>query len=94
MKTNKKPTSPKKILLGRGLSPQEILFLILYIVGGYTQVEAYTIAFRPKASEHSIAPLACHLLADFRIDDIATMLARYIHFNTIAPPKKYEEKIY
>lgn len=91
--SKKKIRSPKKLLSGRGLTEQEKLFLILYIVGGYTQVEAYSIAFNPKASGQSIPPLASHLLADFRINDIATMLAGYTYYNGIVIPKKYEEKI-
>ncbi|MBE6245844.1 MAG: hypothetical protein E7110_00280 [Bacteroidales bacterium] len=89
----KKKKSPKKLLSGRGLSEQEKLFLILYIVGGYTQVEAYSIAFNPKASGQSIPPLASHLLADYRIHDVAVLLARYTHYNGIIIPKKYEDKI-
>lgn len=89
----KKTKSPKKLLSGRGLTEQEKLFLILYIVGGYTQVEAYSIAFTPKASGQSIPPLASHLLADYRVNDIATMLAGYVHYNGVIIPKKYEEKI-
>lgn len=89
----RKHKSPKEILIGRGLTSHEILFLILYIVGGYTQVEAYSIAFQSKASGASIPPLASHLLADFRIDDIATMLARYVDNNGVKIPKKYQDKI-
>lgn len=85
--------TPKKLLAGRGLTPQEILFLVLYIVGGYTQVEAYSIAFPTKATGTSIPPLASHLLAEYRIDDVATMLARYISHNGVAIPKKYADKI-
>lgn len=88
-----KTKSPKKLLSGRGLSQQEILFLILYIVGGYTQVEAYSIAFPTKATGTSIPPLASHLLADFRINDIATMLAGYTQYNGVVIPKKYQDKI-
>ncbi len=91
--SKKKIRSPKKLLSGRGLTEQEKLFLILYIVGGYTQVEAYSIAFNPKASGQSIPPLASHLLADYRINDVATMLAGYVHYNGVLIPKKYEEKI-
>lgn len=89
----KKIKSPKKLLSGRGLTEQEKLFLILYIVAGYTQVEAYTIAFNPKASGQSIPPLASHLLADYRINDVAVMLAGYVHYNGVIIPKKYEDKI-
>ena len=91
--SKKKIRSPKKLLSGRGLTEQEKLFLILYIVCGYTQVEAYTIAFNPKASGQSIPPLASHLLADYRINDVAVMLAGYVQYNGVQIPKKYEEKI-
>ena len=91
--SSRKIRSPKKLLSGRGLTEQEKLFLILYIVGGYTQVEAYSIAFNPKASGQSIPPLASHLLADYRINDVAVMLAGYTHYNGIVIPKKYEGKI-
>jgi|GEM_PF-2372886 len=90
---SKKKKSPKKLLSGRGLTEQEKLFLMLYIVCGYTQVEAYSIAFNPKASGQSIPPLASHLLADYRINDVAVMLANYVHYNGIIIPKKYEDKI-
>lgn len=90
---SKKKKSPKKLLSGRGLTEQEKLFLILYIVGGYTQVEAYSIAFNPKASGQSIASLASHLLSDFRINDIAIMLAKYVLNNGISIPKKYMDNI-
>lgn len=89
----KKIKSPKKLLSGRGLTEQEKLFLILYIVAGYTQVEAYSIAFPTRATGASIPPLASHLLADYRINDVATMLAKYVHYNGVIIPKKYEEKI-
>ena len=89
----KKLLTPREILKGSGLSPQEQLFLLLYIVCGYKQVEAYTIAFNPKASGQSIPPLASHLLADYRINDVAVMLANYAHYNGVIIPKKYEEKI-
>lgn len=84
--------TPKKLLSGRGLTEQEKLFLILYIVGGYTQVEAYSIAFNPKASGQSIPPLASHLLADYRINNVAVMFAGYVQYNGVQIPKKYEEK--
>ena len=89
----KKTKSPKKLLSCKGLTEQEKLFLILYIVCGYTQVEAYSIAFPTKATGASIPPLASHLLADYRINDVAVMLAGYTHYNGIVIPKKYEEKI-
>lgn len=89
----KKIKSPKKLLSGRGLTEQEKLFLILYIVCGYTQVEAYSIAFPTKATGASIPPLASHLLADYRVNDIATMLAGYVHYNGVIIPKKYQDKI-
>lgn len=85
--------TPKKLLSCKGLTEQEKLFLMLYIVCGYTQVEAYSIAFNPKASGQSIPPLASHLLADYRINDVATMLAGYVQYNGVVIPKKYEEKI-
>lgn len=88
-----KTKSPKKLLSGRGLTEQEKLFLILYIVAGYTQVEAYSIAFPTKATGASIPPLASHLLADYRVNDVAVLLARYTHYNGIIIPKKYEDKI-
>lgn len=88
----KKIKSPKKLLSGRGLTEQEKLFLILYIVAGYTQVEAYSIAFPTRATGASIPPLASHLLADFRINDVAVMLAGYVQYNGVQIPKKYEEK--
>ena len=56
-------------------------------------MEAYTIAFNPKASGQSIPPLASHLLADYRINDVAVMLANYVHYNGVIIPKKYEDKI-
>ena len=85
--------TPKKLLSCKGLTEQEKLFLMLYIVCGYTQVEAYSIAFNPKASGQSIPPLASHLLADYRINDVAVMLAGYVQYNGVQIPKKYEEKI-
>lgn len=85
--------TPKKLLSCKGLTEQEKLFLMLYIICGYTQVEAYSIAFNPKASGQSIPPLASHLLADYRINDIATMLAEYVHYNGVIIPKKYQDKI-
>lgn len=88
-----KTKSPKKLLSGRGLTEQEKLFLMLYIVCGYTQVEAYSIAFPTKATGASIPPLASHLLADYRVNDVAVLLARYTHYNGIIIPKKYEDKI-
>lgn len=88
-----KTKSPKKLLSGRGLTEPEKLFLILYIVAGYTQVEAYSIAFPTKATGASIPPLASHLLADYRVNDVAVLLARYTHYNGIIIPKKYEDKI-
>ena len=88
-----KTKTPKKLLSSRGLSQHEMLFLILYIVGGYTQVEAYSIAFPTKATGTSIPPLASHLLAEYRIDDVATMLARYVSNNGVSVPKKYMDKI-
>ena len=91
--SSRKIRSPKKLLSGRGLTEQEKLFLILYIVAGYTQVEAYSIAFPTKATGASIPPLASHLLADYRINDVAVMLANYVHYNGIIIPKKYEDKI-
>ena len=61
-------------------------------MGGYTQVEAYSIAFNPKASGQSIPPLASHLLADYRINNVAVMLAGYVQYNGVQIQKKYEEK--
>ena len=85
--------TPKKLLSCKGLTEQEKLFLMLYIVCGYTQVEAYSIAFPTKATGASIPPLASHLLADYRINDVATMLAGYVQYNGVVIPKKYQDKI-
>lgn len=85
----KKLLTPREILKGSGLSPQQQLFLLLYIVCGYRQVEAYTIAFRPTASHKSIPPLASHLLADFRVNEIAVKLAKFSYNCGINIPTKY-----
>lgn len=80
--------TPRQYLRRLGLSPQEELFLLLYVVAGYNQVQAYSIAFDTKA-RGGLAALACHTLADFRLETAAQGLAEYIAKNGLKTPKKY-----
>ena len=85
----KRLITPKEILKKSKLSPQEQLFLMLYIVCGYKQVEAYTIAFQPTASHKSIPSLASHLLSDFRVNEVAVRLAQFTYNCGLNVPTKY-----
>lgn len=84
----KRIKSPYKLLSNRGLTEAEILFIILYVVCGYTQVEAYSTAFNTKAKQ-GLPSLACHLLATRQIKDAAQLLAEYVQENGVVTPTKY-----
>ena len=78
--------TPKEILKRYHLKPEEELAIILYVAGGFSQVESYLIAYGSHAV--NAAPTACNLFK--RLDVPCRRLADYLSVgNLLSVPAKY-----
>lgn len=65
------------------------IFLTLYMLGGYSMIDAYRYAFPQSRATSGMASLASHLLAV--LEPVAIQIAEAIQRNGVQLPKKYQK---
>lgn len=70
------------------LTREQEVFLTLYMVGGYSMIEAYRYAFPQSRATSGMASLASHLLSV--LEPVAIQIADAIRVNGVQLPKKYQ----
>lgn len=71
------------------LPREQEIFLTLYMVGGYSSIEAYRYAFPQSRATSGMASLASHLLSV--LEPVAVQIADAVRGNGVQLPKKFEK---
>lgn len=82
MRHFEKKKLPARITLG--ITPEEKMFLLLTAVLGYPAGQAYSIAFRAKATPESANATASRLIHQRKMQESLRILLRYYEDNAFA----------
>lgn len=85
----KKGKTIKEICRTWQLTREQEVFLTLYMLGGYSMIEAYRHAFPQSRATSGMASLASHLLAV--LEPVAIQIAEAIQRNGVQLPKRFEK---
>ncbi len=85
----KKTKSIREICRKWQLRPEQEVFIILYMVAGYSMIDAYRLSHPDSKATIGMASLASHLLAV--LEPVAIQIAEAIQRNGVQLPKKYQK---
>ncbi len=85
----KKTKSIREICRTWQLRPEQEVFIILYMVAGYSMIDAYRLSHPNSKATAGMASLASHLLAV--LEPVAIQIADAIQRNGVQLPKKYQK---
>lgn len=80
----------KDLFKGKGLSQEEEAFLVLHILGGWTQRDAYLFSHRSRATSGAAA-LASNLIHSHRVKGMAELLVDFALNNQLTIHNKYNK---
>lgn len=84
----KKGKTTKDICRTWQLQPEQEIFLTLYMLGGYSLIDAYRLSHPDSRATIGMASLASHLLAV--LEPAALQIAEAVRKGGVKLPKKFE----
>lgn len=85
----KKTKSIREICRTWQLTREQEVFLILYMIGGHSMIDAYRLSHPDSKATIGMASLASHLLAV--LEPAALQIAEAVRKNGVTLPKKFEQ---
>lgn len=85
----KKTKSIREICRTWQLTREQEVFLILYMIGGHSMIDAYRLSHPDSRATIGMASLASHLLAV--LEPAALQIAEAVRKNGVTLPKKFEQ---
>jgi len=85
----KKTKSIRDICRTWQLRPEQEVFLTLYMIGGYSMIDAYRLSHPDSKATAGMASLASHLLAV--LEPAALQIAEAVRKGGVKLPKKYQK---
>lgn len=85
----KKGKAIKEICRTWQLTREQEIFLTLYMIGGYSLIEAYRYAFPQSRATSGMASLASHLLSI--LEPVAIQIAEAVRAGGIQLPKRFQK---
>lgn len=84
-----KPTTPRDIVRKWRLTPQQEIFLMLYLLGGYSMIDAYRYAHPNSRATIGMSSQASHLLSV--LEPAARQIADAVRDGGIQLPKRFQK---
>lgn len=85
----KKTKSIREICRTWQLTREQEVFIILYMIGGHSMIDAYRLSHPDSKATAGMASLASHLLSV--LEPVAIQIADAVRRNGVQLPKKYSK---
>lgn len=85
----KKTKSIREICRTWQLRPEQEIFLTLYMLGGYSMIDAYRLSHPDSKATIGMASLASHLLSV--LEPVAIQIAEAVRKGGVQLPKRFEK---